>query len=156
LFIHTNCIKLNSSTCFKRNPLIIRRSTTQIIHMPPLVSSFSASDRLVQPLRKDLTTENCLHDRTQKFMHNCWCRTRKTFDSYWLLQCSWCVHSTFLHIYSKTHAGKSSWWSSYRIPIFFYRQRMGQRIDISSTVADIYWKISSSCNQKCSISALRL
>jgi len=25
----------------------------QIVHMQPLVSSFSASDRLVQPLRKD-------------------------------------------------------------------------------------------------------
>ena len=32
-------IKLNSSTCFERNPLIIRRSTTQIVHMQPLVSS---------------------------------------------------------------------------------------------------------------------
>ena len=53
LFIHTNYIKLNSSTCFERNPLIIRRSKTQIVHMQPLVSSFSASDRLVQPLRKD-------------------------------------------------------------------------------------------------------
>jgi hypothetical protein len=30
-----------------RNPLIIRRST-QIVHMQPLVSSLSASDRLVQ------------------------------------------------------------------------------------------------------------
>jgi len=28
LFIHTNYIKLNSSTCFELNPLIIRRSTT--------------------------------------------------------------------------------------------------------------------------------
>ena len=28
LFIHINYIKLNSSTCFERNPLIIRRSTT--------------------------------------------------------------------------------------------------------------------------------
>jgi len=53
LFIHTNYIKLNSSTCFERNPLIIRRSTTQIVHMQPLVSSLSASDRLVQPLRQD-------------------------------------------------------------------------------------------------------
>ena len=53
LFIHTNYMKLNSSTCFERNPLIIRRSTTQIVHMQPLVSSLSASDRLVQPLRKD-------------------------------------------------------------------------------------------------------
>ena len=26
----------------------------QIVHMPPLVSSLSASDRLVQPLRKSL------------------------------------------------------------------------------------------------------
>jgi hypothetical protein len=52
LFIHTNCIKLNSSTCFERNPLIIRR-LTQIVHMQPLVSSLSASDRLVQPLRQD-------------------------------------------------------------------------------------------------------
>jgi hypothetical protein len=54
LFIHINYIKLNSSTRFERNPLIIRRSTTQIVHMQPLVSSLSASDRLVQPLRKDL------------------------------------------------------------------------------------------------------
>ena len=53
LFIHTNYIELNSSTCFEGNPLIIRRSTTQIVHMQPLVSSLSASDRLVQPLRKD-------------------------------------------------------------------------------------------------------
>ena len=53
LFIYTNYIKLNSSTCFERNPPIIRRSTTQIVHMQPLVSSLSASDRLVQPLRKD-------------------------------------------------------------------------------------------------------
>ena len=53
LFIHTNYIKLNSSTWFERNPLIIRRSTTQIVHMQPLVSSLSASDRLVQPLRKN-------------------------------------------------------------------------------------------------------
>ena len=45
--------KLNSSTCFERNPLIIRRSTMQIVHMQPLVSSLSTSDRLVQPLRKD-------------------------------------------------------------------------------------------------------
>jgi hypothetical protein len=50
LFIHTNYIKLNSSTCFKRNSLIIRRSTMQIVHMQPLVSSLSASDHLVQPL----------------------------------------------------------------------------------------------------------
>jgi len=53
LFIHTNYIKLNSSTCFERDPPIIRKSTTQIVHMQPLVSSLSASDRLVQPLRKD-------------------------------------------------------------------------------------------------------
>jgi len=52
LFIHTNYIKLNSSTCFERNPLIIRRSTKQILYMQSLVSSLSASDRLVQPLRK--------------------------------------------------------------------------------------------------------
>jgi hypothetical protein len=53
LYIHTNYIKLNSSTCFERNPLIIKRSTMQIVHMQPLVSSLSASDRLVQPLRKN-------------------------------------------------------------------------------------------------------
>ena len=53
LFIHTYYIKLNSSTCFKPNALIIRRSTTQIVHMQPLVSSLSASDCLVQPLRQD-------------------------------------------------------------------------------------------------------
>ena len=47
LFFHTNYIKLNSSTCFDRNPLIIRRSTIQIVHMQPLVSSLSASDRLI-------------------------------------------------------------------------------------------------------------
>jgi hypothetical protein len=55
LFIHTNYIKLNSSTCFERNPLIIRRSTTQILHMQPLVSSLSASDRLVQRLESFLS-----------------------------------------------------------------------------------------------------
>jgi hypothetical protein len=38
--------------CFECSLLIIRRST-QIEHMQPLVSSLSASDRLVQPLRKD-------------------------------------------------------------------------------------------------------
>ena len=53
LFVHTNYIKRNSSTCFEYNPPIIRRSTTQIVHMQPLVSSLSASDRLVQPLRLD-------------------------------------------------------------------------------------------------------
>jgi len=52
LFIYTNYIKLNPSTSFERIPPIIRRSTTQIVHMQPLVSS-SASDCLVQPLRKD-------------------------------------------------------------------------------------------------------
>jgi len=52
LFIHTNYIKLNFSTCFERNPLIFRRSTTQIVHMQPPVSSLSVSDRLVQPLKK--------------------------------------------------------------------------------------------------------
>jgi len=51
--MQTNYIKLNSSTYFERNPLIIRRSTTQIVNMQPLVSSLSASDRLVQPLGKD-------------------------------------------------------------------------------------------------------
>ena len=53
LFIHTNYIKLNSSTCFELNPFIIRRSTMKIVHMQPLVSSHSASGRLVQPLRQD-------------------------------------------------------------------------------------------------------
>ena len=48
-----NYIKLNSSTCFERNPLIIRKSTMQIVHMQPLVSPLSAIDPLVQPLRKD-------------------------------------------------------------------------------------------------------
>jgi hypothetical protein len=33
-FIHTKYIKLNFSTCFERNPLIIRRSMTQIIRIP--------------------------------------------------------------------------------------------------------------------------
>jgi len=50
LFIYTNYIQWNASTCFEHNPLIIRRSTTQIVHMQPLVSSLSASDCLVQPL----------------------------------------------------------------------------------------------------------
>ena len=54
LFIYTNYIKLNSSTCLERIPPIIRRSKTQIVHMQPLVSSLSASDCLVQPLREDL------------------------------------------------------------------------------------------------------
>ena len=31
LFIHTNYIKLNSCTCFEYSPLIIRRSTMQIV-----------------------------------------------------------------------------------------------------------------------------
>jgi hypothetical protein len=53
LFIYTNYIKLNSSTCFERNPLIIRTLITQIVRMQPLVSSLSASDCLVQPLRQD-------------------------------------------------------------------------------------------------------
>jgi len=52
LFIHINYINFNSSTCFKRNPLTIRRWTMQIFCMLPLVSSLSASDRLVQPLKK--------------------------------------------------------------------------------------------------------
>ena len=52
-------ITLNSSTCFERNPLIIRRSTTQIVHMQPLVSSLFASDRLVQPLRKESFLSGC-------------------------------------------------------------------------------------------------
>ena len=49
--------KLNSSTCFERNPLIIRRSTTQTVHMQPLVSSLSASDGLVQSLRKSFLSD---------------------------------------------------------------------------------------------------
>jgi hypothetical protein len=53
LFIYTSYNKLNSSTCFERIPPIIRRSTTQIVHMQPLVLSLSAGDCLVQPLRKD-------------------------------------------------------------------------------------------------------
>jgi len=57
LFIHTNYIKLNSSTSFERNPLIIGRSTTQIVHMQSLVSSLSASDRLVQPQRPALAVD---------------------------------------------------------------------------------------------------
>ena len=44
LFIHTFYIKLNSSTCFEHNPHIIRRSTTHIVHMQPLVSSPVESD----------------------------------------------------------------------------------------------------------------
>jgi hypothetical protein len=59
LFIHINYIKLNSSTCFERSLLIIRRSTMQIVHMQPLVSSLSASDRLVQPLRKESFLSGC-------------------------------------------------------------------------------------------------
>jgi len=48
LFIHINYIKLNSSTCFERNPLIIRRSATQIVRIQPLVSSLSAQDGHLQ------------------------------------------------------------------------------------------------------------
>jgi hypothetical protein len=59
LFIHTNYIKLNSATCFERNPIIIRRSASQIVHMQPLVSSLSASDHLVQPLRKESFLSGC-------------------------------------------------------------------------------------------------
>ena len=65
-YIHINYVKLNSSTCFERNPLIIRRSTTQIVHMPPLVSSLSASDRLVQPLRKDSFLGGCTRNSPAK------------------------------------------------------------------------------------------
>ena len=54
LFIYTNYIKLNSSTCFERIPSIIRRSTMQIVHTQPLVSSLAANDCLVQPLRKSV------------------------------------------------------------------------------------------------------
>ena len=50
LLIHTNYIKLNSSACFERNTHNIWRSTTQTVHMQPLVSSLSASDCLVQLL----------------------------------------------------------------------------------------------------------
>jgi len=56
---YTNYIKLNSSTCFERNPPIIRRSKTQIVHMQPLVSSLSAGDCLVQPLRMDSFLSGC-------------------------------------------------------------------------------------------------
>jgi len=59
LFIHTNYIKLTSSTCFERNQLIIRSATMQIVRMQPLVSLLSASDRLVQPLRKDSFLSGC-------------------------------------------------------------------------------------------------
>jgi hypothetical protein len=79
LFIYTNYIKLNSSTCFERNLLIIRRSTTQIVHMQPLVSLPSASDCLVQPLRRTPprlhTTVTCREWRYQRLhMYNlsCW------------------------------------------------------------------------------------
>ena len=57
LFIHTNYIKLNSSARFESNPLIIKRSTTQIVHVQPLVSSLSSSDRLVHPLRQECVNE---------------------------------------------------------------------------------------------------
>jgi len=43
-----NYIRLNSSTCFECIPPIIRRSTMQIVHMQPLVSSLCASDCLVR------------------------------------------------------------------------------------------------------------
>ena len=52
-------ITLNSCTCFERNPLIIRRSSTQIVHMQPLVSSLSANDHLVQPLKKESFISGC-------------------------------------------------------------------------------------------------
>ena len=45
LFIYTNYIKLNSSTCFERIPPIIRRSTTQIVHMlicPSFILSYDS------------------------------------------------------------------------------------------------------------------
>jgi len=44
LFIHTNYIKLNSSACFESIPPIIRRSTTQIVYMQPLVSPLCKSE----------------------------------------------------------------------------------------------------------------
>jgi hypothetical protein len=45
-FLHVSRIrvKFNSSKCFEHNPLIIRRSTTQIVHMQPLVSSLCKSE----------------------------------------------------------------------------------------------------------------
>jgi len=52
LSIYTNYNKLTSSTYFERILPIIRRPTTQIVHMQLLVSSLSAGDCLVQPLRK--------------------------------------------------------------------------------------------------------
>ena len=73
LFIHTNYIKLNSSTCFERNPLTIRRSTTQIVRMQPLVSSLSASDRLVQPrLHKVVTCREWWYQRLHTYNLRRW------------------------------------------------------------------------------------
>jgi hypothetical protein len=65
-----------------------------------------------------------------------------------LLQCSWFVHPTVHHIRARTNAGTDSWFNSYTVSIFCYRQWMGQPIDISSAAAVIYSKISSNCNQK--------
>jgi hypothetical protein len=51
-YLLTQVTLIKYSTCFELISLIIRRSTTQIVHMQPLVSSLSTSDCLVQPLRK--------------------------------------------------------------------------------------------------------
>jgi len=59
LFIYTNYINLNPSTRFERIPPIIRRSTTQIVHMQPLVSSLFAGEFLVQPPRKESFLSGC-------------------------------------------------------------------------------------------------
>ena len=73
LFIHTNYIKLNSSTCFERNPLTIRWSTTQIVRMQPLVSSLSASDHLVQPrLHKTVTCREWRYQRLHTYNLRRW------------------------------------------------------------------------------------
>jgi len=81
LFFHIYCIKLNSSTCFEHNPPIIRRSTTQIVHTQPLVSSLSVSNRLVQPLRKDC----------QSFLSGCTRRSLTESDDTRGCICTICV-----------------------------------------------------------------
>ena len=64
--VHSHKIhKIEFLYMFRAQPLIIKRSTMQIVHMQPLVSSLSASDRLVQPLRKDLRRSLAESDDTR-------------------------------------------------------------------------------------------
>ena len=93
------------------NPPIIRRSTKQIVHMQPLVSSLSASNRLVQPLRKEsirrstkkmvhmqplvssLSASDCLVQplRKESFLNGCTRRSLAESDDTRGCMCTVCV-----------------------------------------------------------------